>query len=38
MPANDRKLDGADLVENAELTGATPLMGFAADGAMSFTY
>jgi uncharacterized protein len=35
---NDRSLDQGDLVENAELKGATPLMEFAADGAMTFTY
>ena len=34
----DRELDSADLVENAELKGATPLMEFAGDGAMTFTY
>jgi predicted peroxiredoxin len=35
---NERSLDENDLVENAELKGATPLMEFAADGAMTFTY
>jgi predicted peroxiredoxin len=35
---NERSLDEADLVQNAELKGATPLMEFAADGAMTFTY
>ena len=35
---NDRQLDQAELVDNAELKGATPLMEFAADGAMTFTY
>jgi predicted peroxiredoxin len=35
---NDRQLDAAQLVENAELKGATPLMQFAGDGAMTFTY
>jgi predicted peroxiredoxin len=35
---NDRKLDEAELVDGAELKGATPLMEFAADGAMTFTY
>lgn len=35
---NDRELDEAQLVQNAELKGATPLMEFAGDGAMTFTY
>ena len=35
---NDRDLDESQLVENAELQGATPLMKFAAEGAMTFTY
>ena len=35
---NERELDAAELVENAELQGATPLMEFARDGAMTFTY
>ena len=34
----DRELDETDLVDNAELKGATPLMEFAAAGAMTFTY
>ena len=34
----DRDLDEAQLVANAELKGASPLMEFAADGAMTFTY
>ena len=34
----DRELDETDLVDNAELRGATPLMEFAAEGAMTFTY
>ena len=34
----DRELDENELVENAELQGATPLMEFAAAGAMTFTY
>jgi len=34
----DRSLDEAELVENAELKGATPLMEFAGDSAMTFTY
>jgi len=35
---NDRSLDEGDLVQNAELTDATPLMEFAGDGAMTFSY
>jgi hypothetical protein len=35
---NDRSLDEGDLVANAELEGATPLMAFAGDGAMTFSY
>jgi predicted peroxiredoxin len=35
---NDRQLDASDLVETAELKGATPLMEFAGDGAPTFTY
>ena len=35
---NERGLDAGDLVQNAELKGATPLMEFAGDGAMTFTY
>ena len=35
---NERRLDEAELVENAELKGATPLMQFAGDSAMTFTY
>jgi uncharacterized protein len=35
---NERDLSEDDLVENAELKGATPLMEFAGDGAMTFTY
>lgn len=34
----ERELDESDLVANAELKGATPLMEFAGDGAMTFTY
>jgi len=34
----DRELDEGQLVGNAELKGATPLMEFAGDGAMTFTY
>ena len=35
---NERELDESQLVEGAELQGATPLMQFAGDGAMTFTY
>jgi uncharacterized protein len=35
---NERELDDGELEENAELKGATPLMEFAADGAMTFSY
>ena len=35
---NERALDEGDLVENAELKGATPLMQFAGDAAMTFNY
>jgi uncharacterized protein len=35
---NDRKLNDADLVQHAELLGATPLMEFVGDGATVFTY
>ena len=34
----ERDLDAGELVEGAELKGATPLMEFAGDGAMTFTY
>ena len=34
----ERDLDEGELVENAELKGATPLMEFAAEGALTFTY
>jgi predicted peroxiredoxin len=34
----DRQLDESELVDNAELKGATPLMEFAGEGAMTFTY
>jgi predicted peroxiredoxin len=34
----ERNLDEGELVENAELKGATPLMEFAGDGAMTFSY
>jgi hypothetical protein len=35
---NERSLDAADVVEGAELKGATPLMEFAGDGSTTFTY
>ena len=35
---NERGLDDAELVENAELKGATPLLEFAGDGALTFNY
>ena len=35
---NDRELDAGDLVTNAELQGATPLMEFVGDGATVFNY
>ena len=35
---NERELSEADLVENAELKGATPLMDFVGDGATVFSY
>lgn len=34
----ERELDEGDLVQNAELQGATPLMEFAGDGVMTFSY
>jgi uncharacterized protein len=34
----ERDLDENQLVENAELLGATPLMEFAGSGAMTFNY
>jgi predicted peroxiredoxin len=34
----ERELDESELVDNAELKGATPLMEFAAAGAATFTY
>lgn len=34
----ERALDEQELVENAELKGATPLMEFAAEGATTFSY
>jgi uncharacterized protein len=35
---NERDLSEEELVENAELKGASPLMEFAGDGALTFTY
>jgi uncharacterized protein len=35
---NERDLDEGQLVENAELKGATPLMEFATPGTVTFTY
>lgn len=35
---NERGLDAGDLVANAELQGATPLMEFVGDGATVFNY
>jgi len=35
---NERDLNQDDLVDNAELKGATPLMEFAGEGAITFTY
>ena len=35
---NERGLSEDELVENAELKGASPLMEFAGDGALTFTY
>jgi len=35
---NERDLDEKDLVEGAQLQGATPLMQFAGDGATTFSY
>ena len=35
---NERDLDEGELVENAELKGATPLMQFAGDSAITFNY
>jgi uncharacterized protein len=34
----ERDLDETDLVQNAELQGATPLMQYAGERAMTFTY
>ena len=35
---NERELNETDLVDNAELNGATPLMEFVGDGATVFNY
>jgi len=35
---NERELDEAQLVENAELKGASPLTEFATPGTVTFTY
>jgi predicted peroxiredoxin len=35
---NERELDDGELVENAELKGASPLMEFATPGTVTFTY
>src|SRR5688572_16963380 len=35
---NERELDDAELVESAELKGATPLMEFATPGTVTFGY
>ena len=35
---NERELDDRELVENAELKGASPLMEFATPGTVTFTY
>ena len=35
---NERELDDGDLVQNADLKGATPLMEFAGDSALTFSY
>jgi predicted peroxiredoxin len=34
----ERNLDQGELVENAELKGATPLIEYAAEGALTFSY
>jgi hypothetical protein len=36
--ASTRALDESRLLQNAELRGASPLMEFAGDGAMTFGY
>jgi predicted peroxiredoxin len=35
---NERNLDESELVDNAELTGATPLIEYAGQGALTFSY
>src|SRR5919202_3840384 len=35
---NERSLDEGELVENAELKGATPLIEYAGEGALTFSY
>ena len=35
---NERELDDGELVDNAELKGASPLMEFATPGTVTFTY
>jgi predicted peroxiredoxin len=35
---NERELDDGELVENAELKGATPLMEFTTPGTVTFSY
>jgi uncharacterized protein len=35
---NERELDDGELVESAELKGATPLMEFATPGTVTFSY
>ena len=35
---NERSLDQGELIENAELKGATPLMEFAGPGTVTFSY
>lgn len=35
---NERQLEDGELIEQAELKGATPLMEFVGDGATTFTY
>jgi len=35
---NDRELNEADLTQGAELKGATPLLEFAGENALAFTY
>lgn len=35
---NERDLDDGELIDGAELKGATPLMEFTAEGATTFTY